>query len=222
MHIHPRRDQLAAIHDAIRSRGYCSGGVELGIILPKLKFAPGLEDIFDHLQHLGGRDIAGIRDIVDAEGDFLEPAIKAGLYIVRAVGEGVEVVVDLGVALDLGEVIAVIVELVEGNSQAPDVVLADSLDRLFPKCLGAAVKAAGLIPEGEIRGHRLIEAANFLGRAGGNRLELGARHILLDDPAIAIIDPCPRKDAARGHMAKGDVECSAGVCQSLREKRIAL
>ncbi len=134
----------------------------------------------------------------------------------------IEVVVDLGVALDLGEVIAVIVELVEGNPQPPDVVLPHSLNSLFPQGLGAAVEAAGLIPEGEIRGHRLIEAADLFGVARRDGLELGLGHVLLDHPAIAVIDPRPGKDATRRHMAEGDIEGGTGVCQSLREKRIAL
>ncbi len=222
LHVHASSEQLSTVHDAVRPRGYCSGGVELGIILPKLKFAPGLEDIFDHFQHLGGRDIAWVRDIVDAKGDFLKPAIKAGFHIVRTVGEGVEVVVDLGVALDLGEVIAVVIEFVERNPQPPDVVLAHPFDGLLSQSLGSAVEAAGLIPEGKVWSHRLIKAADLFRIARGDRLELGLGHILLDHPAISVIDPRPRKDAARGHMTKGDIECSACVCQSLWEKRVAL
>ena len=57
--------------------------------------------------------------------------------------ERIEIVVDLGVALDLGEVVAVVVELIEGNPQPPDVVLPHPLNHLFPQCLGTAVEAAG-------------------------------------------------------------------------------
>jgi hypothetical protein len=89
--------------------------IKLLIAAPELEIAIGLEDVFDHFQHLGGRDITRVRDIVDAKGNFLKPAVEAGLHIVRPMREGVEVVVDLGVALDLGEVIAVVVELIEGN-----------------------------------------------------------------------------------------------------------
>ena len=115
-----------------------------------------------------------------------------------------------------------VVELIEWDAQPPDVVLPHSLDGLLSQCLGATVEAAGLITEGEIRDHALVETANFLGRAGGNCLELGLCHVFLDHPAVSIIDPCSCEDATRGHMSKGNVERGAGVGQSLGEERIAL
>ena len=143
LHVHASSEQFAAIHDTIRPRGHGSCRVKLRIVLPELEIALELEDFFDHFQHLGGRDIARVGDIVDAEGDFLKPAVEAGLHIVAAVRERIEIVVDLGVALDLGEVVAVVVELIEGNPQPPDVVLPHPLNHLFPQCLGTAVEAAG-------------------------------------------------------------------------------
>ena len=115
-----------------------------------------------------------------------------------------------------------VVELIERNAQSPNIALPYSFYSFLTQRFGAAVETAGLITKREIRGHRLVETTNLFWGGSGNCLELGLCHVLLDHPAIAVVDPCSCKDATRGHMSKGNIKRGAGVCQRLGEKRIAL
>src|SRR6184192_1935211 len=65
-------------------------------------------------------------------------------------GDGVDVIINLRVALQFAEVIAWVVDFVEGNAEAPDIVLADAGNGFFAEAFGAAVEAARRVAEREI------------------------------------------------------------------------
>src|SRR5581483_3250445 len=62
----------------------------------------------------------------------------------------VNVVVDLGIILDFAEVIPRVIKSIKRDAQAPDIILADILRRLFTQSLGAAVKTARGMPKRKI------------------------------------------------------------------------
>ena len=119
-------------------------------VFPIFKFARGFESALDHANDLMAGDITGIGDVVGAEGSALFPKIEAGIYEIAAMGDGIDVVVNFRVTLKFAEVIARIVDFVEGNAQAPDVALADTGDGFFGEAFGAAVEAARWSAESEI------------------------------------------------------------------------
>jgi len=138
------------------------------------------------------------------------------------VRDGVDVVVNLGIALDLGEVIAFVIEFIEGNAQSPEVRAAQAGDGFLGQRLGAAVKTARRPAKAEVGLVGLGVTANGLRIFFDQTLQtpvwsgpFHARLAVLDDFGARI-------DATGGDMAPRDVGGVAGVGNGQRQQRIAL
>src|SRR5436190_16703096 len=151
-HLDAGGKQFGNIHNTVRPRCCRSQAVELGVTLPKLKAAAWLQIFLNHSYDLPSADIAGIGDVVGTERSTTLPQVKTGGNKVATVRQRIEVVIDLRIFLDFGEIIARVIELIEWNAQPPDIALTNTRDGLFAQGFGAAIKAARAIAKTEIGG----------------------------------------------------------------------
>ena len=141
-HRHARRKELGHIHDAVGAGRFGGDTIEFFVIGPKLEFPVGIENAFDPGNDLARRDGAWIGDVINAEGSAPLPKFQAGAHEIAPMREGIDVLVHPGVILNFRKVIARVIELIEGDAQAPNVVAPDVLNRFFAQGFCSAVKAA--------------------------------------------------------------------------------
>ena len=108
---------------------------------PKLELPRRLEDFLNQPDDPPRRDEIWIGHVVGSERRAALPQIKTRLHKIRAVRNGVHVVINLRVTLDFAEIVARAVMFIERNPQPPD-VLAGVGHGFFAQRLGAAVKTA--------------------------------------------------------------------------------
>src|SRR5690242_2349204 len=137
--------------------------IKFGVVLPVFEFANWFEDALDHPDNLVAGDVTGVGDVIGSEGSPSFPKVEAGIDEISAMRDGIDVVVNFGIALQLAEVVARIVYLVKGNAKTPDVAVADTGDCFLCQAFGTAVETARRIAEGKIR---LISFGIALNRGG--------------------------------------------------------
>src|SRR5207248_10184706 len=98
---------------AARFRGHA---VKFRVVFPEFETTLWFEDFFDHFDDLAGRYKTGISYIVDAKRRPALPEIEAGADEIAPVRNRIQVVIDLWIALDFGEVIAGVIEFIERNA----------------------------------------------------------------------------------------------------------
>src|SRR5581483_10973258 len=141
---------------------------------------------------------------------------------VLAMRQGVHIVVNFGVVLDLAEIIAGVVQMIEGDAKAPNVIAAELLDAFFGESFGAAVKAAGRATEAEVRFILFRESADLFRSFLHQSAKSGSRQVCFDAVAGAVKYFRAGKNAAGRNMAEGNIEGLARVSEGGREKRVAL
>ena len=142
-----------------------------------------------------GGDVAGIGDVVGAERDAFFPAGEGGgdefLELRNGIFRGEERLV----AHQLGEVVAWVFLVVEGNAEAPRVDVGRAGEDFFTEGFGAAVERAVVGTERKIRCVRLAEAG-AVGTGAG-------------------------VDAARGNVSPRDASVGAGGGDDARKDAVA-
>ena len=150
-------EEFGDIHDAIGT-GRLGEFVKFRVIGPELEGFIRFQDFFDLPNDMAGSDPARIGDVVNTEGRAQIPEIQASADEVSAMGDGVHVVVNLGVGLNFGEVIARVVQFVERDAESPEIAVRQWSHGFFSESFGAAVETAGWRAEGEIGRVRFGEA----------------------------------------------------------------
>lgn len=194
-HLDAGGGELVGGHGAVGARGLGGGAHELGLVAEELELLGGDAGLFDQLDDLAGSDFAGVGDVVDPERHALFPAGEGGGDELLELRDGVGGLEQGVVADELREVIARVVDLVEGDAQAPDVNVGTTGEDFFAEGLGAGVEAAVVGAEGEIWGVGLAEA-----RAVG--------------PGAGV-------DAAGGDVAPGNAGIGAGLGDSAWQHGVA-
>ena len=134
----------------------------------------------------------------------------------------IHVVVDLGIALHLAQVIPRAVILVKRDPQAPDIALPHSGNRLLAQRLGPTVKTARQVAKGKIRHVRLRETADGFGRLFDQGAQCRCGEVFFH-PSLSVYDHfSPGIDAAGRDMAPRNPGGGAGLGDGLGEQRVAL
>lgn len=165
-HLDADGGEFGGVHRAVGARGLRGDVHELGFVFEEdvvLFEDATLQDVVDDL---AGGDLAGVGDVVGAEGDAFLPARKRGGDKLLELGDGIGGFEQTLVAHELCKVVARALAVIEGNAEAPKINVGGAGEDLFAEGLGAAVKGAVVLAEGEIGGVGLDEAGAIGARAG--------------------------------------------------------
>ena len=154
---------LCGIQQTIGPRGAGTEAVKLIVPGPKIRLPRRLKPLLDFAHHLAGGDVTRIRHVINPAWSFPYGKSKAGAGELPPMGQGVPVLVDLGVALDLAEIVPWPVLLVERNPDPPDIKVGKVPERLFRHRLRSAVKTAIVMLEREIGLIRLPKPPDLVG-----------------------------------------------------------
>ena len=133
----------------------------------------------DQVDEFAGRYGSGICHIVDSERDALSPA--STLASTNSCNSEMEFVASRRrrVAHELGEVVAGMLELIEGNADAPDVNIRVRGENFFTESLGSAIEGTVVLAEGEIGSVIFSESRTVrsCSRVDAARRNVAPRHI---------------------------------------------
>src|SRR5690242_9213768 len=108
--MHAGGQQFRNVQHAVRSWGLGGDAIEFLVTPPEFESALWLEDPLNYLYDLSCSDKTRIGDVVNAERRAPLPQIETGADKVSEVRDRVNIVVNLRVTLDFGEVVARVVE----------------------------------------------------------------------------------------------------------------
>ena len=117
------------------------------------------------------RNVPRVDHVIDSPRDFLKPAIQASSDKILAMADRIPVLINFGVALNLGKIVARPVQLIEWNPEPPDVKIWESSHHLFSQRFRSAIKTAVVVGEAKVRFVGLGETGNSvrpLGEQLGN------------------------------------------------------
>ena len=194
-HLDADAGEFGGGHDAVRARGFCGEFHELVFAGEELVLLRVDAAFFDEGDNFAGSDVAGIGDVVDAEGDAFFPAGEGGGDELVELRNGVLGFEEFCVAHQLGEVVARAVDVIEGDAEAPDVDVGFSGEDFFAEGFGAAVEGAVVGAEAEV-GRIGFGEAGAVGAGAG-------------------------VDAAGGDVAPGDAGFGAGLGDEAGEDGVA-
>lgn len=189
-----RRLELGCIQHAVRARGFNGEAHEFVFIGEETKFLPAHAAGADQVHDFARRGIPRIGDVVGAEGNAILPAPERRAAELVQLRKRVHRVEQPRVVHHLGQIVARVIQLVEGKAQPPDETGLRSGKHFFPQRLGAAIETAVVRPEGKVRRVILREPATTGRRAG--------------------------VDAAAGDMAPWRAGFPAGLAQPTRQHGI--
>ncbi len=138
----PVAASLAEVITQLERGVLARGAHEFGLAGEKLEVLVRDAGFFDEAHDLAGGDMAGIGDVVDAEGHALFPAGEGGFDEFIQLRDRIGRVEQGRVALHLRQVIARVVHLVERNAQTPDIDVGPAGEHLLAQRLGAGIEAA--------------------------------------------------------------------------------
>jgi hypothetical protein len=131
---------LVRVRHTIGSRSLCCGTHEFVFVAEEIEFSLADATLPYEINYLPGGNCSWIRHIIDSERDTAFPAEQTGFHKLLQLRNGIGRVEESRVAHQLGEIVARVFELVEGNAHAPDVDIRVTSQDFLTQRLGPAVK----------------------------------------------------------------------------------
>ena len=149
--------QFGNVQNTMGLRRFAPRPRQLFLVRPEIQRARQFPHPLHQFGQMQGGGGAGIGHVVNAKGRADFPQVKTGAHTILRVGQGINGVARMGLALELPQETARVLPLAEGQPGPPDITLPNVPDRLLRQRLGPAVKSAGRTAETEVRLVQLVK-----------------------------------------------------------------